>query len=56
MSQFYHLPRLQLDYQRAGYDVYTVPAKSTIPIPKTPLFALREIPAFWLYYLRGAFS
>ncbi len=54
VSQFYHLPRLQLDYQRAGYDVYTVPAAATIPIPKTPWFVAREIPAFWLYYLRGA--
>jgi vancomycin permeability regulator SanA len=56
VSQFYHLPRLQLDYQRAGYDVYTVPAAETIPIPKTPWFVIREIPAFWLYYVRGAFS
>ncbi len=54
VSQFYHLPRLQLDYQRAGYDVFTVPAASTLPIPMTPYFVLREVPAFWLYYLRGA--
>ena len=29
VSHFYHLPRIKLAYQRAGWDVYTVPAKET---------------------------
>ncbi|NLE22353.1 MAG: YdcF family protein [Actinobacteria bacterium] len=53
VSQFYHLPRIKLAYQRAGWDVLTVPAGTSSPIPQTPTFVAREIPAFWLYYLRA---
>jgi vancomycin permeability regulator SanA len=53
VSQFYHLPRIKMAYQRAGIDVWTVPARADHFIKQTPLIMAREIPAFWLYYLRG---
>ena len=56
VSQFYHLPRIKLAYQRAGWDVLTVPAGTSTPIPQTPALALREVPAFWVYYLRAIFG
>jgi len=55
VSQFYHLPRVKLAYQRAGREVLTVPAGTSSPIPQTPTLVAREIPAFWLYYLRAVF-
>jgi vancomycin permeability regulator SanA len=55
VSQYYHLPRIKLAYQRAGWDVLTVPAGTSSPIPQTPTFVAREIPAFWVYYLRAVF-
>lgn len=53
VSQFYHLPRIKMAYQRAGIDVRTVPAEADHYIKQTPIIVVREIPAFWLYYLRG---
>jgi vancomycin permeability regulator SanA len=53
VSHFYHLPRLKLAYARAGYDVLTVPARSTGPVSQTPYIVAREVPAFWVYYLRA---
>jgi hypothetical protein len=55
VSQYYHLPRIKLAYSRAGYDVWTVPSRDT-PIRQSSLLVAREIPAFWLYYLRVAFT
>lgn len=56
VSQFYHLPRIKLAYQRAGWNVLTVPSGTSSPIPQTPYSVVREIPAFWVYYLRAVFS
>lgn len=56
VSQFYHLPRIRLAYQRAGWDVLTVPAETSTPIKETPYLVLREVPAFWVYYLRAVFG
>lgn len=56
VSQFYHLPRIKMAYQRAGIDVRTVPARADHFIKQTPIIVAREIPAFWLYYLRGLVS
>jgi vancomycin permeability regulator SanA len=53
VSQCYHLPRIKLAYQRAGWDVFTVPAGTSSPIKETPYLVAREIPAFWVYYLRA---
>jgi vancomycin permeability regulator SanA len=55
VSQFYHLPRIKLAYQRAGWNVLTVPAGTSKPIKENPYLVMREIPAFWVYYLRAVF-
>ena len=52
VSQAYHLPRVQLTFATAGIDVLTVPAADSEPIGEMPLLVAREIPAFWVYYLR----
>jgi vancomycin permeability regulator SanA len=51
VSQFYHLPRIKLAYARAGLDAWTVPARTSVT--RTGAIVAREIPAFWLYYLRS---
>jgi len=56
VSQFYHLPRIKLAYQRAGWNVFTVPAGTSTRIKETPYLVAREIPAFWVYYLRAIFG
>jgi vancomycin permeability regulator SanA len=53
VSQGYHLPRIKLAYQAAGWNVRTVPAREIEPIWNTPLFVVREVPAFWEYWLRA---
>jgi vancomycin permeability regulator SanA len=52
VSDFFHLPRVKLAYQAAGYDVLTVPSHAR-RIPQTTGLVIREIPAFWVYYLRA---
>jgi vancomycin permeability regulator SanA len=52
VSDFFHLPRIKLAYQRAGLDVVTVPSRAR-RIPQTTGLVIREIPAFWVYYLRA---
>ncbi len=54
VSQFYHLPRIKLAYARAGVDAWTVPARTSIT--RTTAIVAREIPAFWLYYLRAVMA
>ncbi|MEE4274285.1 MAG: YdcF family protein, partial [Thermoleophilia bacterium] len=53
VSHFYHLARVKLAYQAAGWDVQTVPAAQSYIVPQTPRLVAREVPAFWLYYLRA---
>ena len=53
VSQAYHLPRIQLAFSSAGIDVLTVPAVDPVPISEMPLLVAREVPAFWVYYLRA---
>jgi vancomycin permeability regulator SanA len=53
VSQAYHLPRIQLAYSQAGVDVLTVPALDPIPISEMPILVAREIPAFWVYFVRA---
>lgn len=52
VSHFYHLSRIKLAYQRAGWEVYTVPAKESYFLRQMPYFVAREVAAFWVYYLR----
>lgn len=56
VSEYYHLPRIKLAYARAGLDVFTVPADARNWRRAWDLRSvLREVPAFWLYYLRSVF-
>ena len=44
--------RLWLAYQRAGREVYTVPARESYLLRQMPYNMAREIAALWLYYAR----
>jgi len=52
VSHFYHLPRIKLSYQRAGFEVYTVPARQKYFLRQIPYSMAREVAAFWTYYLK----
>lgn len=51
VSQFYHLPRIKMTYQRFGCTVFTVPAKESQPLQMMPYYMAREVLALWAYYL-----
>jgi uncharacterized SAM-binding protein YcdF (DUF218 family) len=55
VSQFFHLPRIKLAFHRQGSEVYTVPARRLYLFRYLPYFMLREIAAWWLYYVRPLF-
>jgi uncharacterized SAM-binding protein YcdF (DUF218 family) len=55
VSHFYHLPRIKLTYQRAGWEVYTVPAESDYILAQLPLFMAREVAALGKYYFTPLF-
>jgi vancomycin permeability regulator SanA len=52
VSHFYHLPRVKLAYQRAGIDVFTVPARQGRLLGQIPFNMAREVAAFWEYYFK----
>jgi uncharacterized SAM-binding protein YcdF (DUF218 family) len=52
VSHFYHLPRIKLAYQRAGVEVCTVPARQGHLLGQMPFNMVREVAAFWSYYLK----
>lgn len=52
VSQFYHLPRIKLAFHRRGSEVYTVPSVRIYQFRYMPYFMLREVAAWWVYYLR----
>jgi len=52
VSHFYHLPRIKLSYQRAGFEVCTVPARQKYFLSQIPYSMAREVAAFWTYYLK----
>ena len=52
VSNFYHLPRIQMSYQRQDLEVSTVPAKESCRLTATAYFVGREIAALWIYHLR----
>jgi vancomycin permeability regulator SanA len=56
VSHAYHLPRVKLAYQRAGWDVRTVPARQTRRLRGEMRFVAREVAAVWVYYLRPILS
>lgn len=53
VSQFYHLPRIKMAYRALRVPVRTVPASGDRWIPNTAYLALREVPAFWVYWFRS---
>tara|TARA_R110002126_G_scaffold41590_17_gene120937 strand:- start:55 stop:1047 length:993 start_codon:yes stop_codon:yes gene_type:complete len=54
VSHDFHLPRIRMAYQRAGYAaVATVPAEEGQRLRRTPYLWLRETAAFWVYWARG---
>ena len=52
VSHFYHLPRIKLTYQRAGFEVCTVPARQKYFLSQIPYSMAREVAAFWTYYVK----
>ncbi len=52
VSHFFHLPRIKMSYNHEGYDVLTVPAEESYVLTKMPYLVMREIAAFWFYYMR----
>ncbi len=52
VSQFFHLPRIKLAFHRHGSEVYTVPAQRIYQLRYLPYFMLREVAAWWVYYIR----
>lgn len=53
VSTFYHLPRVKQLFLTQGINVYTVPAQPYRPDGTEWITALREIPGWWLYWLKG---
>jgi len=54
VSHGYHLPRVELAFQRHGIDVLTVPAVETRPLARMPWYVLREVGGYWIYWARRA--
>jgi uncharacterized SAM-binding protein YcdF (DUF218 family) len=52
VSHFYHLPRIKLAFQRAGLEVYTVPARESYVLRQLPYNMAREVAALWVYYVK----
>lgn len=52
VSRYFHLPRIKLTYQRAGVDVFTVPAHQNNRLPNQAFMLVREVAALWAYYAR----
>lgn len=50
VSHSFHLPRIKMTYQRAGRDVFTVPAQTADVLNSMPWLVAREVLALWAYY------
>lgn len=51
VSNFYHLPRIKLCFRRAGWEVWTVPARDSRRLYYLERYMMREVAALWWYYL-----
>lgn len=51
VSNYYHLPRIKLCFQRAGQQVFTVPSRHTFGLRMRSFQLAREVVALWAYYL-----
>jgi uncharacterized SAM-binding protein YcdF (DUF218 family) len=55
VSHAFHLPRIKMSYQRAGWEVFTVPLyRPAMSSSEYRFMLIRETAALWAYYLRGA--
>lgn len=53
VSKYYHLPRIKMAYRAEHFNVRTVPAFEPLPIVGESFTVMRELPAFWVYWLRS---
>lgn len=53
VSHAWHLPRLDLAFERRGAVAYTVPAVESRVLVRTPWFIVREVAAFWAEWAFG---
>jgi vancomycin permeability regulator SanA len=51
VSHFYHLARIKLLFRAADIAAFTVPARESRMLLKTPYFVAREVVAYWAYSL-----
>jgi len=51
VSHYWHLPRIKSTYRRGGRTVFTVPARESYTLSRTPYLIARESAAFWWYLL-----
>ncbi len=51
VSHSWHLPRIKLAAARGDVAVYTVPCRETRTLSATPFLVVREVIAFWRYYV-----
>ena len=56
VSHAYHLPRVDLEFRRAGLRVATVPAEETRTLARLPQFVAREVAAYWHSTFRPLWS
>ncbi|MGV3771407.1 MAG: YdcF family protein [Verrucomicrobiales bacterium] len=54
VSHGYHLPRIKMNAQKVGLEVFTVPAHTPRFLAKLPYFMVRETVAWWSYLFRAA--
>jgi uncharacterized SAM-binding protein YcdF (DUF218 family) len=54
VSHAFHLPRVKLTYQAAGFEVFTVPCRETRMLTQMPWLVVRETGALWMYWARAA--
>lgn len=53
VSHFYHLPRVRMQYARAGVTAYTVPVHADRMLRGLERNMMREVVALWVYYVMG---
>jgi vancomycin permeability regulator SanA len=53
VSTFYHLPRIKQLFLAQGINVYTVPSHPYLGDGSQWFSTLREIPGWWVYWLKG---
>ena len=54
VSHAFHLPRVKMTYQAAGFEVFTVPCRETRMLTQMPWLVVRETGALWWYWTAAA--